>query len=77
MWAITTKGEIDFTTLWGAGASISFIIAMILNVPEVILWPLSFINSDFLGLMFLIWSDVNKWGASTAYWIGPLLMMIA
>lgn len=76
-WAITTKGEIDLTTLWGAGASISFIVSMILNVPEVILWPLSFIYNDIIGLIFVIWSHVNTWGAATAFWIGPLFMMIA
>ena len=77
MYAITAKGIIDFSTLWGAGASISFIMAMILNAPEVILWPLSFIHNDLLGIMIVVWSDVNKWGATTAYWIGPILMMIA
>ena len=77
MWALTASGLIDFTTLWGAGASTTFLYTMIINAPEVILWPLSFIHNDLLGVMFLMWCEVNKWGATTAYWIGPLLMMVA
>lgn len=77
MWAITNKGEITFSTFWGAGASLSFIVAMTLNVLEIILWPLSFIHNDIIGIIFLIWSMVITWGTSTAFWIGPILMMVA
>lgn len=45
--------------------------------PMLVLEPMSYIeNSDF-AIVYLTWVEFVYWYMITAFWIGPLFMMIA
>jgi len=71
-----TMTSIDFTSWWNAGVSVSFLLAVTIMGAELILWPLSFIDST-LASAFLFWSQVALWHMTTTFWSGPVLMLVA
>jgi len=45
--------------------------------PMLVLAAISYINDDMIGFAFLFWAEVSTWFSFTAFWIGPVLMLIA
>jgi hypothetical protein len=81
MWADANRGYIwarnSWWSLWNEGISVSFLMNLIFYVPLLVMSSISYINDDVIGFTFLFWAEVCTWFSFTAFWIGPLLMMIA
>ena len=46
-------------------------------VPMVILEPLAYIDDRNIGIVYLTWIEFVYWYMVTAFWIGPLLMIVS
>jgi len=64
-----------FTTWWDAGNALGFILSMVIQGPEVIMWLISYLDIH-LTASFMVWSKVNYWYMRSAYWLGPVLVSI-
>ena len=51
--------------------------AMFIHLPIFFLWPFTYTESDFFSWWFLIWTDIAFWVVVSAFWAGPITMVLA
>jgi len=64
-------------TWWAAGISVQTVLVWVMLVPMVILEPLAYIDDRNIGIVYLTWVEFVYWYMVTAFWIGPLLMIVS
>jgi hypothetical protein len=72
---VLNEATFDFNTWWDAGVAFGFILSMVIQAPEVIMWLLSYLDIH-LTAVFVFWSKVNYWYMRSAYWLSPMLWTI-